>query len=66
MAITTQLNSKTYADIASNAAIESLQAVVSLELSDDELLAMSSELIEFFEAFGEVNDEPEGHGLNDA
>ena len=56
MAIRAQSTKESYADITNDTDTESLRCIVSVELSDTELQTMGSELIEFFEALGEVNE----------
>lgn len=50
-----------YVDSIHNGVIAELRPIVAIKLSDTELLAMSDELVEFFQALGEDNDS-EGTG----
>lgn len=55
----TQSGTESYADLVVSETAQELRSIVGTGLSDDELARMGDELIEFFEALGEENDEPE-------
>lgn len=54
-----QSDTESYADLMVSETAKELRSIVGAELSDDELAHMGDELIEFFEALGQENDEPE-------
>lgn len=59
MAIKTQPETEMYADIGRNEGFQVLQAILSSRgqtVSYDEAASIGSELLGFFEAFGEVNE----------
>lgn len=54
-----QSGTESYADLVVSETAKELRSIVGVGLSDNELARMGDELIEFFEALGEENDEPE-------